>query len=655
MSARRKSSLLASVAPVRPSEDGADVHDEPFFDDEPPGLKLTASSALARAVFETLVPKAVLRAARRGDPIVVLIELPNPGWSIPLVSAIRAYVHKANVIAPTRKPGKHEKPENRVIEQPTFLLASDFEWLAPSLIAAADVRLDARLTPKVVEIALKLAFGRKAKVEASDLIRLDFMDVAAAIRPRESALKAVARIKKVAQGRADVTAAGLDGTPLLSTLVGYGDALDTIIAVADDARILLGENQAPAVLPSILLHGAPGTGKTQLVKSFARTLNLPLVSTSVASWFSSSEGALGDVLHAVQKVFDEAASRSPCVLFMDELDALPNRATMSNRGRDWWLPVITGVLLLIDWIRSQGSGVILIGATNYRDAIDEALRRPGRLDVHVEIKAPATVEELGEVMRHHLRGALNGVDIAPAAQAGLGATGAQAADWVRQAEAAARVDNRKVEFRDLLAAVAPPDDRSEEERMKTAIHEAGHAIVGCVLGLKLVSVNIISRGNAAGLTTFGTPPTVFSLKELERQVVTGLAGRAADEILSGAATSGAVGDLRKATHLLSMAHGAFGLGQSLVSCFHIKGTDEAGPLHPQLLKIVERDLERLMNTARALVREHSPLVLALADWLLDHRVATASTVEALARVTTGDRHCVGPRPSVFEAHLNCQA
>ena len=647
MSARRKSSLLTSVAPVRTSEDGADVPEEPFFDTEPLGLKLTARAALARAIFVTLVPKAALRAARRGDPIVVLIEIPNVSWSMPLVSAIHAFVPKSDVIAPMRKPGKHEKPENVPIEQPTFVIASDLDWLAPALIAAADIRLESRLTPEIVETALKLAFGRRAKVEALDLIGLDFMDVAAAIRPRESALKAVVRIKKVASGRADATAAGLGDAPLLSSLVGYGDALDTIIAVADDARILLGEDQATAVLPSILLHGAPGTGKTQLVKSFARSLNLPLVSTSVASWFSSTDGALGDVLHAAQKVFDEAASRSPCVLFMDELDALPNRSTMSNRGRDWWLPVITGVLLMIDRIRMKGVGVILVGATNYRDAIDEALRRPGRLDVHLQIKAPATVAELANVMRHHLRGALDDVDITPAAQAGLGATGAQAAGWVRQAKSVARRDNRAIELHDLLAAVAPPDDRSDEERLKTAIHEAGHAIVGRVLGLKLLSVNILSRGNASGLTTFETPPAVFSLEELERQVVTGLAGRAADEILSGAATSGAVGDLRKATHLLSMAHGAFGLGPSLISRFRVIGADEMAPLDPQLLKIVERDLDRLMNTARALVREHSPLILTVADWLVEHRVATALTVEALANAPTVDRRRAGPRPSVY--------
>lgn len=132
MSARRKSSLLAGVAPVRTSEDGADVLDEPVFDDEPFGLKLTARSALARAIFVTLVPKAILRAAQRGDPIVVLIEIPNVGWSMPLVSAIHAYVPKSEVIAPMRRPGKHEKPENVPIEQPTFVIASDLDWLAPT-------------------------------------------------------------------------------------------------------------------------------------------------------------------------------------------------------------------------------------------------------------------------------------------------------------------------------------------------------------------------------------------------------------------------------------------------------------------------------------------------------------------------------------------
>lgn len=165
-----------------------------------------------------------------------------------------------------------------------------------------------------------------------------------------------------------------------------------------------------------------------------------------------------------------------------------------------------------------------------------------------------------------------------------------------------------------------------------------------------MSISIIQRGDAGGVTTFAPPPQVVSKVELERQVVTGLAGRAADEILSGGATSGAVGDLRNATRLLAAGHGAFGFGDSLVSRFGIDRLDEEAHLDADILKSVNEDLDRLLDAARVLVREHSRLILAVADWLVSHRVATLPTVEALANMinvrASGPNSSVGGFPAL---------
>ena len=617
------------VAEPDPSEDSDffDPVDEPEPDVEANPPRLSAKAAIAQATFQHVLPRRIQCALEREDPVVVLIETQNNAWSGVLAEAAHGFARGAIVVSPLKAPGRFDEPEAPAITRPTFVISSDPAWLAPALVAAADLRVRVKLTPAIVRTALKLAMGRRARVEARDIVGLDILDVASAIRPGESAAKAVRRMRGAARSRSAPAISG--DVPRLDDLVGYGPASAVVRSIADDvARMVAGELDG-AALPSCLLHGVPGTGKTMIARSFAVSVGLPLIQTSVADWFSTSSGHLGDVIVAAQRAFDQAAASSPSILFIDELDALPDRATMDNRARDWWLPVVTGLLLMIDRIRSKGSGVVLIGATNYKDRLDAALRRPGRFDRHVEVTPPRTAEELAAVLRHHLRGALPGTDLVDIAQLGLGATGAQAEDWVRQAEEIARREDRPIVLGDLAAAMAPPDPRSERERRAAAIHESGHAIVGRVLGQKPVSISIIESAITGGVTTFAPPPAVLARDDLERQATIGLGGRAADELLSGSATTGAADDLRQVTQILAGVHASFGLGDTLASRAAFDMAGDLAARDPAVRRLVEDDLGRLMKTARSIVQRHRSEIETLAAWLMVHRFASGADVETL--------------------------
>ncbi|MFC7052509.1 AAA family ATPase [Hansschlegelia quercus] len=593
-------------------------------------FRLTPKQAIAKAALERALPNNILRAAQRGEPVVVLIDTANVAWTHELAVAALKLRPKPQVVSPVKPPTRYEPAEAPTILRPTFAITSDRGWLAPALVAAADVSVRVTLTPQVVEAALKLATGRKARVEPLDIVGLDVLDVASAIRPGESAAKAVRRMKEAVQSR--TIGATKDDVPLLRDLVGYGAALATIQSIADDVEQVVAGGLDAKALPSLLIFGKPGVGKTLVARSFAKTVGLPLILTSVADWFASSNGHLGDVVVAAQRAFDRAVASSPSILFVDELDALPDRSAMDARSRDWWLPVVTGVLMMID--RTRGSGVVLIGATNYRDRLDDAIRRPGRFDRHVEVTAPQTVGELSAVLRHHLRGALENENLTGAARLGVGATGAQAEDWVRQAKEMARREDRPLALADLAMAIAPRDPRCEGVRRAVAIHEAGHAVVGRTLGQTIVSVSIIESGAANGATNFVPSPSILDRKGLERQVVIGLGGRAADELLSGGPSSGAQDDLRKVTQLAAAIHASFGLGATLASRTSYSAAGDLVAFDASLRRLVEADLARLMKTAREIVQRHRSEIEALAAWLVVHRFGTGADVEALLAGST---------------------
>ncbi len=329
---------------------------------------------------------------------------------------------------------------------------------------------------------------------------------------------------------------------------------------------------------------------------------------------------------AASAVFDRALACAPSVLFIDELDALPDRAKISQRGADWWLPVITSVLLRIDQVRADKSGVVLLGATNHVDRVDAAIRRPGRFDRSFLIPPP-DAEGFAGILRLHLGAELPGIDLLPLARQVPGSTGADAVQWIKQARRKALTAGRAITLEDLRAVMMPRDTRSPRELSLIALHEAGHAVVARSLGIEVRSVTIQARGNADGWAEL-VIDRAPDRDRLDNQIVAILAGRAADIVLGDGPNAGAVSDLEKATEWVAAAHVAFGLRGRLthrggaIDAVRLLATDRA------LATVVEADLHRLQDEAVSLVQRHKREIVTLAEALVERRILDASEIDA---------------------------
>jgi len=333
------------------------------------------------------------------------------------------------------------------------------------------------------------------------------------------------------------------------------------------------------------------------------------------------------------RAFDSARALAPSLLFLDELDSLPARASLSDRGRDWWTPVINYALTLFDGAATAREGVILLGATNFRDRLDSALIRPGRFDRLIHVPAP-DVHGLAGILRHHLGAALPDVDLKRIALQRPGATGAEAAQWVRDAKAAARAQSRDVGFDDLVARVMPPETRPRSVLLNIARREAAHACAALALGVHRPESITLCEPGVAGMARFATPEGILmSRTNIEASCIMTLAGRAADELfgeVDAGAGGGRASDLGSATRLLALTHASYGLGERLLSL----DPDEAVArisVDPALAAAIEADLQRLYARARLLVRENRSDIQVLAAALIMRRFISGDEILALLK------------------------
>ncbi|PVE21927.1 hypothetical protein DC522_23985 [Microvirga sp. KLBC 81] len=598
---------------------------------------------LAKPLLRQALGPDLLRRLKRGDSALALVvAAPSPAWVAPLSEALKHLASQGlRIISPSERLHRPDEQLHRAEEAAKALnkgvtvagIAADPEReLSKVLLAAADVTVvvpapDAALVERAIR-----AFSRKGEavtLSAHDLAGLDWMDFCAAFRPGSTRQAIAARLARAASARTGVTFA--DDGPALETLTGYGEARTWAEQIVRDVEDRRAGHTPTAALESCLLFGVPGTGKTSLAKALAKAAGLPLVMTSVSEWFSASDGHLGAVVKEQKKFFATLRATRPCVGFIDELDALPSRQSMSgSTNSDFWAPIITGMLLSIDALRQACPNVVLIAATNFIDKVDPALRRSGRFDRLIEI-APPDVEGLTGILRAHLKGELADADLAHVAQLLLGRVGADVVQVIHSARRRARLAGRPLTLDDVLVEASPPEPRSASELRACAIHEAGHAVVALALGRILQSVSLQLVGASGGMTSINHPGFIPTRSVIEDTVVIGLAGRAADIVLGAGASAGAVSDLALATRELSALHGSFGLGSMLL---HQVGAEEASTLvrlDSRFAQRIEADLQRLLDRAIMLVTKHKDAVLAVAEALLAHRVLSGAQAQALTK------------------------
>jgi AAA+ superfamily predicted ATPase len=338
--------------------------------------------------------------------------------------------------------------------------------------------------------------------------------------------------------------------PRLSELHGLGEARQICEdLIADIHAAQAGQIPWTAVDKGLLMIGAPGTGKTTLARALAKECGIKFVVASAAKW--QSAGALDAHLLAMRADFTDARRYAPAILFLDEIDSIGSREQLGgDRNVVYQTEVINALLEQIQGINIVDP-VIVIGATNYPEKVDPALRRAGRLDQVVQLPLPniAGLEQIFDYYLKPYRAAdevARGIKTRALAELSFGLTGADVEFFVRGAARRARRARRKIKQEDLVAEITRRPRRPDsaprlgpEEMRRVAVHEAGHTVarlVSSTQGDDLTFVTIIPRmdGSLGFVATVPRDGHVETRRTMLERLETVLAGRAAEEVIYGA-------------------------------------------------------------------------------------------------------------------------
>lgn len=410
-------------------------------------------------------------------------------------------------------------------------------------------------------------------------------------------------------------------------------------------------NVGARIPKGVLLVGPPGTGKTMLARAVAGEANVPFFSISGSEFV---EMFVGVGASRVRDLFAKAKKNAPCIIFVDEIDAVGRRrGSGMGGGHDEREQTLNQILVEMDGFE-QGQSVIVLAATNRADVLDPALLRPGRFDRRVDIGLPDRKDREAILKVHFKKKPSDShVDLDALAAKSAGSSGADLANIANEsAIIAARKNHKEITNDDVTAAferVAIGPERkskvmSDKEKEVSAYHEAGHAIVGHVLpDSDLVhKVTIIPRGGTGGVTWFIPPEdkSYHSIVEYKDVLARMLGGRIAEEVVYGRdrVTTGAGNDLQKAAELARDMVVNQGMGDKLRDqVFHV----DDGMMLDKLVherdysedtaKMIDQEVERLIteaaDRARMVVKANMDQVEALKKMLLKKETLEAEEVK----------------------------
>lgn len=400
----------------------------------------------------------------------------------------------------------------------------------------------------------------------------------------------------------------------------------------------------------VLLSGAPGTGKTLLARATAGEAGVPFFSASGSEFI---EMIVGVGASRVRELFEEARKVAPAIIFIDEIDTI-GRARGGARsvgGHDEREQTLNQILTEMDGFTGS-EGVVVLAATNRPDILDPALTRPGRFDRNVHVNAP---DQPGReaILKVHTRSVplAPDADLEQVSRVTPGMTGAELANLVNEAAMLAAQRGLThvgaAEFSDALEKILLGTERHivmpEDERRRTAYHEAGHALLGMLApGADPVRrVSIIPRGRALGVTV-STPEVDrygYDRNYLIGRITGALGGMAAESIVFDVVTSGAESDLETATSIARQMVGRWGMSEKIgpVTVLPQEGDPRMAGISEGLLSAVDTEVRRLIDEAYAnakrLLEENRDRLESITSELLEHETLDEAEVYAAAGIT----------------------
>lgn len=377
---------------------------------------------------------------------------------------------------------------------------------------------------------------------------------------------------------------------------------------------------------SILLYGPPGTGKTWLARAMGNSAGLAVVTGSFGEW--QAAGHLGDMLREMRSTFAEARQTAPCVLIIDEIDAVGSRSDDDRHASHYRVQVITTFLAEMDQIAQQ-EGVIVVGTCNEIERMDPAVLRSGRMDLKIEVPLP-DADGIHAILRYHLSEDIADLELHALSRRAIGRSPADLDAAIRAARSDARHTKKLLTVGMLearLDIVRTAENRSRTWRI--AVHEAGHAVVGSALGIG--SIERMSLVDDAGQILCRTYPHESLLSDIEAMITYSMAGRAAEWQVLGTISAGAGGpatsDLGLATRYAIDIETRYGLG--LQGPVWHGNPDAAYQATPALRDRVHQHITRAEDRAKAILKRNLYFVDTLARQLVEKRSLTGPEITRL--------------------------
>ena len=403
----------------------------------------------------------------------------------------------------------------------------------------------------------------------------------------------------------------------------------------------------------ILMVGQPGTGKTLLAKAIAGEAKVPFFSISGSDFV---EMFVGVGASRVRDMFEQAKKSAPCIIFIDEIDAVGrHRGAGLGGGHDEREQTLNQLLVEMDGFEAN-DGIIVIAATNRPDVLDPALLRPGRFDRQVVVGLP-DIRGREQILKVHMRKVplADDVDAAVIARGTPGFSGADLANLVNEAALfAARAGKRLVEMDEfekakdkiMMGAERKSMVMSEKEKRNTAYHEAGHAIIGRLMPDHdpVYKVSIIPRGRALGVTMFLPEEDRYSLSRqtIKSQICSLFGGRIAEEMILGPdyVTTGASNDIERATRLARSMVTKWGLSERMGPIMYDEDDGEvflgmsAGvkpkPVSDETAKEIDEEVRKIIDdcydTAKRLLQENEDKLHSMANALVDYETINSDQI-----------------------------